>query len=287
MQYRRAGTNAGDMAGEQATGGPIRATGRAHPWPSGQCGRADQPVLHTGSHLADRVGTTPYRRFAFALGSRCVTDEHRSDRRQRFLSGGRAAARQSLFQPLPGGARDIRGDDVGSMPVEAAPARSYRVVVRGSACDAASCTSRSGTPASSAAVMNACLSVRGVTALPMPARRATLRMTLPALCRSSRRPSAAWNTGPPVRSPMARSIARAVRGASGMVTTLPPLRVMVRVRCPRSRPRCSMSAPVASDTRSPFKASSEISACSAGGPSPAATSSAPSSLRSSATAWDS
>ena len=50
---------------------------------------------------------------------------------------------------------------------------------------------------------------------------------------------------PSVRSPMARSIVRAVRGASGMVTTLPPLRVIVSVRCPRSRPRCSMSAPVA------------------------------------------
>jgi len=35
------------------------------------------------------------------------------------------------------------------------------MVVRGSACEAASCTSRSGTPASSAAVMNACLSVCG------------------------------------------------------------------------------------------------------------------------------
>ena len=96
--------------------------------------------------------------------------------------------------------------------------------------------------------------------------------------------SAARNTGPSVRSLMAGSIARAVRGASGMVTTLPPLRVIVRVRWPRSRPRCSMSAPVASETRSPFKASKEISACSGGGPSPAATSSAPSSLRSSATA---
>jgi hypothetical protein len=41
------------------------------------------------------------------------------------------------------------------------------------------------------------------------------------------------------------------------------------------------------ETRSPFSASSEISACSDGGPSPAATRSAPSSLRSSATAWDS
>jgi hypothetical protein len=48
-----------------------------------------------------------------------------------------------------------------------------------------------------------------------------------------------------------------------------------------------MSVPVALDTRSPFKASSEISACSVGGPSPAATSRAPSSLRSSVTAWDS
>src|ERR1700739_2755918 len=51
-------------------------------------------------------------------------------------------------------------------------ARSYLIVVRGSACEAASCTSRSGTPASSAAVMNACLSVWGVTALALPARRA-------------------------------------------------------------------------------------------------------------------
>src|SRR6266487_5393626 len=50
-------------------------------------------------------------------------------------------------------------------------ARSYLIVVRGSACEAASCTSRSGTPASSGAVMNACLSVRGVTVLAIPARR--------------------------------------------------------------------------------------------------------------------
>ena len=70
--------------------------------------------------------------------------------------------------------------------------------------------------------MNACVSVWGVTALPIPARRAILRMIRPAPCRSSRRPSAARNTGPLVRSPMARSIARAVRGASGIVTTLPP-----------------------------------------------------------------
>jgi hypothetical protein len=47
---------------------------------------------------------------------------------------------------------------------------------------------------------------------------------------------------------MARSIARAVRGASGMVTTLPSLRVMVSVRWPRSVPSASMLAPVASET---------------------------------------
>ncbi len=82
-------------------------------------------------------------------------------------------------------------------------------------------------------------------------------------------PSPARNSGPSERSPVARSMARAVRGASGMVTTLPPLPVITRVRWPRSRPRCSMSAPVASDTLSPLSASSEIRACSAGGPSPA------------------
>ena len=37
--------------------------------------------------------------------------------------------------------------------------------------------------------------------------------------------------------PGGQSIALAVCGASGMVTTLPPLRVIVRVRWPRSRPR--------------------------------------------------
>ena len=76
-------------------------------------------------------------------------------------------------------------------------------------------------------------------------------------------------------------------GARGMVTALPPLRVISKVLWPRPRPRCSMSAPVASGTRSPLSASREVSACSAGGPSPAATSRAPSSLRSRAVACDS
>ena len=65
-----------------------------------------------------------------------------------------------------------------------------------------------------------------------------------------------------------------------MTAFLPPLPVMARVRWPRAVPRASTSAPVASDTRSPLRASSEIGACSAAVPSPAATSSAPTSLRS-------
>jgi hypothetical protein len=86
---------------------------------------------------------------------------------------------------------------------------------------------------------------------------------------------------------MVRSIARAVRGASGMVTILPPLRSTVSVRWPRSVPSASMIAPSASPIRSPFKISSETSAWSTGLPSPAATSSDPTSLRSSAVACDS
>jgi hypothetical protein len=67
-------------------------------------------------------------------------------------------------------------------------------------------------------------------------------------------------------------MARAGRGAGGTVTALPPLRVMTGVRCPRSRPGASMLAPAASDTRSPFSAGEENSACPAGEPGPAATS---------------
>jgi len=93
-----------------------------------------------------------------------------------------------------------------------------------------------GHPASTA-VMNASLSVRGGTALAIPAPRAALWTIRPAQCRSSRRPSAARNTGPQVRSPMGRPIARAGRGASGTVTTLPPLRMMVSGRWPRFRPK--------------------------------------------------
>jgi hypothetical protein len=72
-----------------------------------------------------------------------------------------------------------------------------------------------------------------------------------------------------------------------MVASLPPLRVITKVRCPRSTPRASMVAPVASETPSPLRASRQMSACPAGAPSPAAASSAPSSFRSSPVACDS
>ena len=73
-------------------------------------------------------------------------------------------------------------------------------------------------------------------------------------------PVASMKIGPSSRSPTARSIARATRGASGIVTSLPPLRTTVRVRWPRSWPSASMLAPIASDTRSPFNASNDTNA---------------------------
>src|SRR5207247_735901 len=75
------------------------------------------------------------------------------------------------------------------------------MVVRGSACEAASWTSRSGTPASSAAVMDAFRRGGGVAGLGVGAVRAVLRTIRPPPCRSSRPPSLARNTGPSVRSP--------------------------------------------------------------------------------------
>jgi hypothetical protein len=96
--------------------------------------------------------------------------------------------------------------------------------------------------------------------LAIPARRAIRRTIRPAACRSIRAPSVPMKIGPPQRSPTARSTARAVRGASGRVTTLPPLRRIVSVRGPRSSPRSSMSAPMASESRSSLRASRLISA---------------------------
>ena len=183
---------------------------------------------------------------------------------------GRLAARRTRAAPasaLPGGSADIGSDDVRGVPVERGPGtvvahRGARVGVRGGFLH----IPQRHPSVQTAAVMNAWRSVCGPTGLLIPARQAIRRTIRPAPCRSSRRPSGARKIGPSARSLIAKSIARAVRGASGMVTTLPPLRVITKVRCPRSTPRASMSAPVASETRSPLSASNEISACSAGGP---------------------
>ena len=75
---------------------------------------------------------------------------------------------------LPGGTGEVGGDDIGRVPVQAAAGPVIRIVVRGSACDAASCTSRSGTPASKLTVINACRSVYGVTVLLIPGVRGGL-----------------------------------------------------------------------------------------------------------------
>jgi hypothetical protein len=120
---------------------------------------------------------------------------------------------EELACGLPGGSSDVGRDDVGGVAVEggAGPVVSHRgpwISMGGGLLDIAQVH-----PASIAAVMNAWRSVRGPTGLVIPARRAVRRTIHLAPCRSSRRPSGVRKTGPSVRPPMARSIARAVRGA--------------------------------------------------------------------------
>jgi len=90
------------------------------------------------------------------------------------------------------------------------------MVVRGSACDAASCTSRGGNSAHFGR-SDECVPQRmRPDFLRGPARRATRRTIRPAPCMSSRCAAAVRKIGPSQRSPTARSIAPAVPGASGM-----------------------------------------------------------------------
>src|SRR5689334_22731648 len=84
-----------------------------------------------------------------------------------YLPGGFHRQEDVRRPGLPGGACEVGGDDVGGVPGPGCCGRD-RIVVLGSACEAASWTSRSGTPASSAAVMNMCRSVCGVTSLLIP-----------------------------------------------------------------------------------------------------------------------
>ena len=65
------------------------------------------------------------------------------------LAGSQAARRNDRgYQGLSRCASDVGGDDIGGVPVQGRPSPLWRIVVLGSACEAASCTSRSGTPAS-------------------------------------------------------------------------------------------------------------------------------------------
>jgi hypothetical protein len=103
------------------------------------------------------------------------------------------------------GAGDEGGDDVGGVPGQGLAAA---VVAHGGAGISVAgglLHLRRGTPASRAAVMNACRRLCGVMCLSRPAARATRRTIRLAAWRSFRRPDAARNTGPPGRSPIARS----------------------------------------------------------------------------------
>ena len=91
--------------------------------------------------------------------------------------------------------------------------------------------------ASRAAVMTACRRVWGPTGLVIPSGRATRPTIRPAAWRSKRLASRPVKIGPSNSSPIDRSMARAVRGARGMVMILPRLRVIVGVRRRRARPR--------------------------------------------------
>jgi hypothetical protein len=161
------------------------------------------------------------------------------------------------------------------------------MVVCGSACEAASCTSLSGTPASSAAVMNACRSVCVPDALddPGPAGSAAddpsgaVSVQPDASRGQEDRPVCAFANGEVDRP----SGARRERNGDNLAALAGDHQGPV----PAFDAQGLDVGAAASETRSPLSASSEISACSAGGPSPAATSRAPSSLRSSPMAWDS
>ena len=127
----------------------------------------------------------------------------------------------------------------------------------------------------------------GEMGLSIPARFASRRTIRPAACRSRRVPPLRASSGPSVRSPTAASIARAVRGASGMSAGWLPLPMMLTTRCPLANARSDSSAPQASDTRRAFSASRQARALSLPPDSPAWTRNAPSSERSSPSRVDS
>src|SRR5260370_40162401 len=108
------------------------------------------------------------------------------------------------------------------------------MVVRGSACDAASCTSRSGTPASNLAVSgDECVPQRvGPDGLGNPGAAGDRGDDPPGAVPVQPAPAGGEEVGPSARSPVGRAIARAVRGGGGVVTAVPPLRRRTRGRAP-------------------------------------------------------
>lgn len=127
-----------------------------------------------------------------------------------------------------------------------------RMVVRGSACRAAICTSRRSTPTSSIVVTKVCRSMCGC----MCGSRTTdalarTRSRRVAQCRSIRRPRELSRIGPGSRSAIARSIPRPTAGGSGINTILEPLPTTRRTRWPCSSPTSAMSVLQASKIRNP------------------------------------
>ena len=123
------------------------------------------------------------RRFALTFRLRCVTAlPPMSSGGCGLYSPGGWAGRRSCSQQcgLPGGTRDIRGDDVSGMPVQAAAGTLCRIVVLGVRMPGSFLNIAQRDPGIKAAVMNACRSVSGVTALVIPARRVTWRTIRPA-----------------------------------------------------------------------------------------------------------
>ena len=142
---------------------------------------------------------------------------------------------------------DEGGHHIGSVAVQRDPGPVAAHSGAGVACEAASWTSRKGTPASNGGNESLAQGMRAGAAwlcrpVGPPAVRCGRHRGRPGAS-----PSGPRNSGPSLFSPIARSMARAVRGANGTVTTLPPLRKMVRVRWPRCKPSASILAPVASE----------------------------------------
>src|SRR5260370_5300304 len=98
------------------------------------------------------------------------------------------------------------------------------MVVRGSACDAASCPSRSGTPASNLAVSgDECVPQRvGPDGLGNPGAAGDRADDPPGAVPVQPAPAGGEEAGPSARSPVARAVAQAGRGEGRVVATVPP-----------------------------------------------------------------